>query len=154
MSYFLQLRARIGKELLVYPIASAVIKNDKDEILLTKARNSMYWSFPGGGIEPSETMIQAVKREVKEEINMVIDVEKLLAIYTSAEFDYTYENGDPIHPIFFVMKCTVLEKGEFMPSSEIEAYNFFNRTNLHPLRKCCLQKVIDSYSNTQSLILR
>ena len=33
-----------------------------------------YWEFPGGKIEPGEDAIDCIKREIKEEIGIMIDV--------------------------------------------------------------------------------
>lgn len=51
---------------------AAIILNNKNEILLVnhKKNNKSYWLFPGGGIEYGETFEQALKRELKEELNL------------------------------------------------------------------------------------
>jgi len=57
----------------------ALIFNAKKEILLMKrfgkVRNNVgWWSKPGGRVEYGETAIRMVKREIKEETNINIDV--------------------------------------------------------------------------------
>lgn len=56
-----------------------LILNDKGETLLMKrgkkVRNeSGWWSKPGGGVEYGENAIDAMKREIKEELDIDIDV--------------------------------------------------------------------------------
>ncbi len=41
------------------------------------------WEFPGGKIEPGETKLQAIKREIKEEFNMDIEPVKELITHTT-----------------------------------------------------------------------
>ncbi len=56
-----------------------LILNDLGEVLLMKrgreVRNeSGWWSKPGGGVKFGETAIDAMKREIKEEINVEIEI--------------------------------------------------------------------------------
>ncbi len=61
----------------------AFIINDKGELLLqlrNKAPEKEYWSIPGGRVELFETFEEAVKREVKEETGVEVEVISLLGI--------------------------------------------------------------------------
>lgn len=63
-----------------------------------------WWEFPGGKIEPDESPQQALKREIREELNAEISVGTLLA---TVEWDY---------PTFHLtMHCFIckLESGTF-----------------------------------------
>ena len=61
----------------------ALIVNDKNETLLIKrndkTRNQAgFWSKPGGKVEFGEKIEDAVKREIKEEIDVNVEVIKFL----------------------------------------------------------------------------
>lgn len=56
-----------------------LIFNDKGEVLLMKrGKNSKnevgWWSKPGGEIDYNETAMEAAKREIKEELDVEIDI--------------------------------------------------------------------------------
>lgn len=51
----------------------------------------LLWIFPGGGIEPGETEEECVKREMKEETNLIVTVTKLLFDQPAPTGDKTYQ---------------------------------------------------------------
>ncbi len=69
-------------------VTCAIIMID-NEILVTQRSEKMKlplkWEFPGGKLEENETEIDCIKREIKEEINIDIEVVKKLS---SSVFDY------------------------------------------------------------------
>ncbi|MGN5455247.1 MAG: (deoxy)nucleoside triphosphate pyrophosphohydrolase [Candidatus Kurthia intestinigallinarum] len=72
-------------------VVGAVIENDAQQILCAQRSASMslanLWEFPGGKIEAGETPQQALKREIMEELDCVIDVGDKVEDTT-----YEYEN--------------------------------------------------------------
>ncbi|MDE1848781.1 MAG: NUDIX hydrolase [Nanoarchaeota archaeon] len=65
----------------VTPGVPAIIRNPNGEILLGKRKISSilypgYWGLPGGLIEYGETVEQAIKRELKEEIGVDAEIIK------------------------------------------------------------------------------
>ena len=50
-----------------------VIQNEKGELLVIFEKKWNCWVFPGGKIETNETPLEAAKREVFEETNLVIE---------------------------------------------------------------------------------
>ena len=65
-------------------IASAIIGNSKKEILfLQRGKTSTfqkYWQLPEGKIEKNEKPEEAIKREIKEEINQDIKRAELISV--------------------------------------------------------------------------
>ena len=64
-------------------VVAAVIKDENGKILITqrnlqKSQGGL-WEFPGGKIEPNETKENAIVREIKEELDIEIEVERYLA---------------------------------------------------------------------------
>ncbi|RHZ35943.1 NUDIX domain-containing protein [endosymbiont GvMRE of Glomus versiforme] len=56
-----------------------VIQNEKRELLVIFEKKWNCWVFPGGKIEPNETPLEAAKREVFEETNLIIEDSEIVA---------------------------------------------------------------------------
>lgn len=74
-------------------VVAAVIKDDNGKILITqrnlqKSQGGL-WEFPGGKIEPNETRERAIIREIKEELDIDIQVESYLS---EKVFNYPEKN--------------------------------------------------------------
>lgn len=64
-------------------VGAAIIKDGKLLITLRSkgAKNERgKWEIPGGSVEFGETLEQALKREIKEELNIKIEVRELLGV--------------------------------------------------------------------------
>jgi 8-oxo-dGTP diphosphatase len=73
----------------------AFIINDKEEILIVKKSPAEHidaglWTIPGGKIDPDEAIIEGLKREVKEEVNLDIDFVRWIGedVFESSGFYY------------------------------------------------------------------
>ena len=63
----------LGKDHLV--VSAVIIQNNKI-LVVRRSKNDSYpgmWEFPGGGVDKGETVIEAIRREAKEETNLLID---------------------------------------------------------------------------------
>lgn len=153
--YYKKIRKYIRHDLLMLPSVAARIINSDNKILLVRKRNSSIWGFPAGSVEPWETAEEAIKREVFEEINAHIKVQKLIGIYTSPEFDYVYPNGDKVHPFILFFDCIFLDKSfVFVPNSEIEEVRYFTEKDLPEMLKCCSAKAKDAFVNSSTIFMR
>lgn len=103
--YIKNIRAKIGKELLLLPGVTAVVINDRDEVLLQLRRDTKTWAPPSGGLEPGENLAQCVIREVREETGIEIIPESVIAVLSGDDFTVTYPNGDQIGVVSTVFRC-------------------------------------------------
>lgn len=56
-------------------VVSAVVVHENKILVARRSKNDSYpgmWEFPGGGVDGNETVVEAVRREVKEETNLDI----------------------------------------------------------------------------------
>lgn len=61
----------------------AFILNEQQQLLLVKRKKqpeAQHWSLPGGKVEYMETLENAIIREIKEELNIVIEPQRLLCV--------------------------------------------------------------------------
>lgn len=125
-------------------IVVGVITNDKGEVLLCKRNEPELvfahgkWEFPGGGIEFGEDPIEAVKREVKEETGVDVEIVRMLPKVISDKQEYTAETS--IHVIIISYECKIIsgtptahlneevEEVKFFPKDEIKNLNTFRNT--------------------------
>lgn len=69
-------------------VVAAIIHDDEGRIFATQRGYGDWkgwWEFPGGKIEPGENSQDAIRREIREELNCEIAVGELL---TTVEYDY------------------------------------------------------------------
>ena len=54
-------------------------------VLLALRRNIDWWNLPGGGMELGETVDEAMRREVREETGLEVEVERLVGVYSKPQ---------------------------------------------------------------------
>jgi 8-oxo-dGTP pyrophosphatase MutT (NUDIX family) len=104
--YIKWIRRKVGNDLIILNFAVACITNINGEILLQKrSREKELWGFPGGAMEPGESIEDTIIREVKEETGLDIKVDYLIGVYS--KYFARYDNGDVSQTVCTFLKCSV-----------------------------------------------
>jgi mutator mutT protein len=79
---------KMKKQMKTIEVVAAIIVDDAGRIFATQRGYGDWkdwWEFPGGKIEPGEQPQEALKREIREELDAAIEVGELLR---TIEYDY------------------------------------------------------------------
>ncbi|MBI3578424.1 MAG: (deoxy)nucleoside triphosphate pyrophosphohydrolase [Ignavibacteriales bacterium] len=104
-------------------VAVGVIRKNKTILVCQRKKGSRYglkWEFPGGKLEPGETLVECLQRELREELS--IEVEGINKIeFQTAHYDDggTFEvaycfvsrfHGEPVNNVFEQIRWVTLDE--------------------------------------------
>ena len=76
------------------------------------------WDLPGGGLEPQETLIEGLRREVAEETGLQgFQVDRLLTV---TESFYQVAPDDMLHTLNVIYQCSISERPIHLSSLDPE----------------------------------
>ena len=78
----------------IVPSVTAIVPNDRGELLLVHKTDNDLWALPGGGMDVGESMADTVVREVKEETGIDVEVTGVVGIYTNPNHVMAYDDGE------------------------------------------------------------
>jgi 8-oxo-dGTP pyrophosphatase MutT (NUDIX family) len=100
-----RVRSKIGPELVVVPAATGLVFDDQQRLLVVRHSNRGVWVTPGGAVDPDESPVDAVVREVWEETGLTVEPIALRAALGGPEFRVRYTNGDEVSYVITVFEC-------------------------------------------------
>ncbi|MEI5908036.1 NUDIX domain-containing protein [Bacillus spongiae] len=89
--------------------AGAVII-EHDSILLVEFHdeNGLHYNLPAGGVEPNETVKEAVRREALEEASVDVEVGSIAFVYEYAPHENNFKYGET-HSLQLLFECSMKE---------------------------------------------
>ena len=124
MSYISEMRAKVGHAPIFMPAAACVIIKD-DKILLQKRVDNGLWALHGGSLEFHETFLDAMKREVKEELGIKVKNPVLVGIYSGDEMHFVYPNQDEVYVVATIYLVTDYENDFNIDPNEVADIKWF-----------------------------
>jgi len=134
-----------------------VLLNDNNEVLLSRESkgNFHFTKFPGGGHELGEGIIDCLKREFKEELNLNIEVKEHL--YTTDFFQLSaFDEGQQLISIYYWVnsaETNFIKDGQFSidPNADSQDHFLWRKLNelnpeelTYPIDKKVCSMIIES----------
>jgi 8-oxo-dGTP pyrophosphatase MutT (NUDIX family) len=115
--------------------ANAII-TCQGKLLLEKRRDSDTWGLVGGGVKKTETELQAIVREVHEELGLRIPKEKFkkLQVYGEPGRIAAYQDGSIWRMVIVVFGLELEEMPDLTISAESKALRFFSKEDLQDIQ--------------------
>jgi len=146
---------RVGKKGKLAVGCSATVLDEFGRMLLVRRADNGRWAVPGGYMEPGESVAEACAREVKEECGLEVDVQELIAIYSSPNHLLVYEDGNKWQLVILHFYVEVIG-GVMTAGDETTEVGFFARedTAVLNLGQWDQQRVQDGFAFTGNTFIR
>ena len=121
----------------------AAIFDEANRILCVRANyGSGYWSTPGGRVEPGESRVAALKREVLEETGYIIEPEELIGVYVKPYRD----------DLVLSFHARILAQRKWIPNEEIAEIGFYPVDNLpDKISMAARTRILDAAKNRKGV---
>jgi len=108
---------------------AGIIQDENENVLLVKTF-SRGWEYPGGQVENGENLIDALKREIKEESGIDVEVVSLIGIYSNTQEKINPKTGEKITTkIVFDFSCKYIG-GNLCTSNETSNVMWVNKNEV------------------------
>ena len=118
--------------------ACLVVANSSAEILLVRVRDNQKWYLPGGKIEADEAPVEALIRELSEELGLVLNVNELSYLITL--IGPAYGVDDSVELVCFIAQAIAT----LQPQAEISEVKFINWQTQRELIAPAVLKLCDT----------
>ena len=119
----------------------AVIHMNGQVLLIKQTYGDKRWGLPGGGVEPGETIHEAIKRECMEELGIDIIVDVFTGLYYHKSFNAQVG----------IFRCIVPDGSKIKLSEEHSEYRWFDIEELGEVQK---QRVVDALEYDGNVVSR
>ena len=124
---------RIGRQGKIRLGCSGVLfDSNREKVLLTRRADNGQWCLPSGGVEPGESVSEACARETWEETGLMVQVERLTSIFSSADRLVIYSDGSQFQ--FVILNFEVREiSWKIRLSDETIDIGFYSTTEINTM---------------------
>ncbi len=142
-NYIAYLREMTGDKKVILNATAVVIVNDKNEVLLQKRADNYLWGLPGGILEMDESIAEGAKREVKEETNLDIEIERFIGVFTNPLMVWHETDKAKVYTFAFLARST----GGLLRVNDDESLElkYFKEKDVPKLHSVDIRQIVKAY---------
>ena len=126
IDYIPYLRGMIGHEKCLSVGLTAMVFDQEGRVLFERRKDNGKYCFPGGSIDLNETVLEGLRREIREETGIEITNIRLFAIRSGEKCDFHYPNGDVTQYVDLYFLADVFESTDIKPQESETTSVFFS----------------------------
>ena len=131
-------------------IASGPVIIKDNKVLLVKEGEDKFWKFPGGRLRDDNSMVQNAIREVKEELNLEIEViSDPYVITIEREYQVNDDGQKYKEYLILVHYLAVIKSGDIKLGENVKEYNWFL---IDSLPEDCAQNIAISVNHFKNQV--
>jgi 8-oxo-dGTP diphosphatase len=124
-------------------VAAAIFDRQGRILCVRQNYRDELWALPGGAVEPGESPIRALEREVREETGYLVRVGILIGVYATPWKD----------TLFLCFEANIVGEEDWLPNGEIAARAFFERGQLPvPMSSRMKQRILDAFDGERGVM--
>lgn len=116
-----------------FSVHTVIVNREGKLLQLRQTYGDKRWGLPGGGVEPGETIHEAVQRECLEELGVNIIIDAFTGLYYHKSFNAQVG----------IFKCHLPEEANITLSHEHSEYRWFDLSELSEVQKLRVQDAIN-----------
>ena len=152
-SYHGLLRQHLGNQRIILPAVRAVIADEDGRILFVKRSDNGLWVMPAGSQELDESVLDALRREVREESGLEVDDAELIAVYSEPRFHFTNSYGGEHQMLAFVFLVKKWHGTLQQETDETVAAQFFPLDALPSNRPAFYDETLEDVKNFNGKVI-
>jgi ADP-ribose pyrophosphatase YjhB (NUDIX family) len=112
---------------------TAAVRNNRGELLMIERTDNRLWALPGGAQDLGESVVEAARREVREETGIDVEVTGLSGIYSDPRHVIAYDDGEARQEFSLCFHAKPVG-GTLRPSSESRQARWISPDSLPDLK--------------------